>query len=797
MMKYVYLALALVFTLPLSAQWTWEDISPQYNQARPFHIGMHVPNDSTVWAIPFWLDQSINPQFAVTDDAGESWTVGAPELDDPQLMSVLVYALNADTAWIASQQMPNGTYGRVHVTYDRGATWSLVDIPGMGNRIPLAIHFYNAMEGVVVAQNFFTTSGYMRMYKTFDGGATWTDVSIPLQFGEVMWIYNGESIMERIGDKLFIGTGFGRVLRSVDRGSSWDVVGTGLGNKRGMHSVAFQDENTGIILSSYDLDSLNNASRNGITVAAKTTDGGETWTPIAIPPTAEHIEYVPNSGGVYVSGQGYGGWPKYHISYDGGESWKEKGSPNMINIVYTDQDVGYAGTFGFDNGIIRYTGPPLTYNDEPLPPSDWLGQGTGTLPYGNFVGNYINEIEILDEQTAWAISAPSQFNSGQAPHLLKTTDGGQNWSSQPIALATDFSGMDMHVFNAQKAFASLTNGDGEGALIKTEDGGNTWSLDYISAACGGYIHFFNDLEGLMIDDGTIEITQDGGATWLAPDNVPEIAPGDIPNVQFNGQHYDEAKGDQFWYVSIQNQKLFRTKDRGLNWESFPTPGFFNSIAMKDSLNGLAVEVGLYNTSLYLDSTTVFRTQDGGESWEVVATRSDDFTLRQIEYVEGSEASYVASSAYNASTSFSNDDGETWTFIDENFFADVVRFYDNQTGWCAKAWANEGYEPVIYKWNGDPFPELIVNTQEEPTPNILVHTFPNPCTEVLNVAIPTIWPGTIRHLQLLDATGKVVQQQTTGSAERQWQLDVSTLPGGKYFLEVQTETGRQVVAVVKQ
>ena len=797
-MKYFYLLLVIGFALPLSAQWTWKDISPQYNQDFPFHLGIHVPNDSTVWAIPYWLGSNINPQFSVTDNGGESWTVGAPQLDDPELMPSLVYALNADTAWITTQQLPYSTYGTVHVTYDRGTSWSLVDIPYVGDEVPLAIHFYNALEGVVIAQDFYTLTDYVRMYKTVDGGTTWTDVSIPLQAGEVLrGVFNGESIMERIGDNLFIGTGYGRMLRSVDRGSNWDVVDTGLGNLRGIHSVAFQDENTGIVLSSYHLDSLVSAPRNGITVAAKTTDGGNTWAPIAIPPTAEHVEYVPNSGGVYVSGQGYGGWPRYHISYDGGQSWKEKGSPNMINIVYTDQDVGYATTFGFDHGIIRYTGPALTYNEEPIPPSDWQGQGTGTLPYGNFVGNYINEIAILDEQTAWAISAPSRFNSGQAPYLLKTADGGQNWSSLPISNLTNFSGLDLHVFNAQEAFASITDGEGGGALIKTEDGGDTWSVDHISTACGGYVHFFNDLEGLIINNGAIEITQDGGTTWLAPNNGPEIAQGDIPDLMFAGIHYDEAKGDQFWYVSGQNRKLFRTRDRGQSWESFPTPGSFNSIAMKDSLNGLAVETGFYNTTLYLDSTTVYQTQDGGESWEVLTTLPDDFTIRQIEYVEGSEASYVGTSGYNASTSFSNDDGETWTFIDENFFSDVVRFYDQQTGWCAKAFTNEGYEPVIYKWNGAPFPELMVNTQEEQTPNILVNTYPNPCTEVLYVSVPPIWTGTVLHLQLLDAGGQIIQQQATRSAERQWRMDVSTLPAGNYFLEVQTEVGSQLVAVVKQ
>lgn len=796
-MKYLYLVFALAFTLSLSAQWTWKDISPEYNQERPFHIGVHVPNNSTVWAIPFWLNFEINPQFAVTDDAGESWTVGPPQLDNPELMPVLVYALNADTAWISTQQMPNGTYGTVHVTYDRGDSWSLVDIPYVGNEVPIAVHFYNAQEGVVVAQNFYTFTDHVHLYKTLDGGDTWTDVSIPLQAGEVMWVFNGESIMESIGDKLFVGTGHGRVLRSVDRGSSWDVVDTGLGNLRGMHSVAFQDENTGIILSSYDLDSLNNAARDGITVAAKTTDGGDTWAPIAIPPTAEHIEYVPNSGGVYVSGQGYGGWPKYHISYDGGESWKEKGSPNMINVVFTDQDIGYATTFGIDNGIVRYTGPALTYSDEPLPPSDWQGQGTGTLPYGNFIGNYINDIAILDEQTAFAISAPSRFNSAQVPYLLKTTDGGQDWVAKPVSIFPGFKGIDLHAFDAQSALVSVTEGEGNVALAKTEDGGDTWSLHYTSAACGGYIHFFNDQEGLIINNSAIEITQDSGESWFVPDNLPDLEEGDIPGLMFTGQHYDEAKGDQFWYIGSNNRKLFRTRDRGQSWESFPTPARFNSIAMKDSLNGLAVETGLYNTSLYYDSTTVYQTQDGGESWEVLTTLSDDFTILQIEYVEGSEASYVGASGYNASTSFSNDDGESWTFIDEHFFSDVVRFYDNQTGWCAKGWANEGYEPVIYKWDGAPFPELVVNTQEEKTPNILVNTFPNPCTEVLHVAIPPIWPGTIQHLHLFDATGRLVWQETTRLGERQWQLDVSVLPAGNYFLEVGTSEGTKLVSVVKQ
>lgn len=794
MMKHLSILILLTFSNQLAAQWAWEDISPLYDQDRPFHIGCHVPNDSTAWAVPFWLDLSINPKFAVSDDYGQSWTVDTIELGDPGLMPVLVFSLNADTAWVITQQNPTGTYGTVHVTYNRGADWSLVDIPYNGNEVPLAVHFYNALEGVVVAQNFYTTTDYQHIYRTTDGGNTWADVSTPLEPGEVLWVYNGESIMERVGDKLFVGTGFGRVLRSEDRGASWEVIGLGLGARRGMNSVAFQDENTGIILSTYHLDSLNNpATRNGVSVAAKTTDGGDTWAPIDVPPLMEHIEYVPNSGGVYVGGMGYSGFAQYYISYDGGQQWQEKGSPGMINIVFSNTGVGYATTFGIENGIIRYAGPDLIFNDAPLPPSSWKGQGAGILPVRNSGAVYVHDICILDEESVWAIGTPGR-QIGLSPHILKTTDGGANWEVLPISFSVNFFAHDIHAFDSQNALVSTNNGAGIHRIMRTGDGGASWTIQHTSEAAGGYLHFFNEQEGLIINNGHVEVTQDGGETWQDPVGPPG------PNqdfVNFNGvtRHYDESKGDHFWYISSSNQRLLRSRDKGQNWEVFQTPASFNSIAMRDSLNGLAVEIGTFDTRLYFDSTTVFRTRDGGETWEIQATLADSFTIAQIEYVEGSENSYVGTSYYNASTSYTNDGGLSWAFIGENFFPDIVRFYDNQTGWAAKTFVYEGYSPVIYKWDGAPFPELIVGAEEIQAPAISLEVYPVPCRDQLNIRLPNGYTETLERLELLDASGKSIRALPGGN-RRQWQVDVRDLPGGNYFLLIQTNAERHLQPFTK-
>ena len=789
------LVLVVLFVLlnSLQAQWQWEDISPDYgNSQNPFHLGCYAPNDSTFWAVPFYLNGVVDPKFSVTSDYGENWDVGTPDLGDPSLVPVIAFALNADTAWLGTQQMPNGSYGSLVATYDRGVNWVTLDLPD--DKIPLGIHFYDGLEGVVVAQDFFAPTDHISIYRTTDGGLSWADVTPVINNSFVLWVYNGESILERVGDKLFVGNGIGQVLRSVDRGQTWTVTDTGLGEFRGIHSIAFEDELTGIALSSYDLDSLNNAFRNGVSVAVKTTDGGDTWTPINVPPQLEHIEYVPGSGGVYIGGHGYTGFPNYYISLDGGVQWQTKGGPGMINIVHTSPEHAYACVFSFEGGIVRYAGPPLLYDESPLAPSDWHGQGIGVLPVGNFTGSYINDLTILDAETLWAVTSPSRSQGNLPSTTMRSSDGGDSWLVQSIPGAAGAVTFDIHAFDTLNAIISMRTLSGVNQLRRTTDGGASWQTIHSGGAAGGFVHFFDASNGVIINNDQAEVSQDGGATWQAPEVAPNAEAGDIQVLNFTQRTNEEFRGDKIWFVSP-SEKIFISDDRGQNWKDYATPVAFTDIAMKDSLNGLAVETLTVESGMWFDSTTIYRTTDGGLNWTVASSLRDSFSILFLDYVSGSSGSYIGGSLFNASSSYTNDDGTSWTMIDENFNGGPSRFFDNTTGWVFNSWGYEGYEPVIYKWNGAPFPELLVNAPEAQASSLSLTTYPNPATASLQAKLPEQMAYASADLILYNSQGQRIRQWQ-GILDAQLQLDVLNLPAGAYTLHIQTVDALATAKFVK-
>jgi hypothetical protein len=119
------------------------------------------------------------------------------------------------------------------------------------------------------------------------------------------------------------------------------------------------------------------------------------------------------------------------------------------------------------------------------------------------------QIKMLDDQIGFACGGVLD-NAGV---IWKTTDGGINWKSNGISPDEIF---EMHIFDSLNILA--LSGDPEYrygvGLIKSSDGGENWSYQElpINAVCFG-IDFKNRMEGWSAAGFKFLYTSDGGNIW--------------------------------------------------------------------------------------------------------------------------------------------------------------------------------------------------------------------------------------------------------------------------------------------
>lgn len=189
--------------------------------------------------------------------------------------------------------------------------------------------------------------------------------------------------------------------------------------------------------------------------------------------------------------------------------------------------------------------------------------------------------------------------------------------------------------------------------------------------------------------GTILHTKDGGSTWTPQLGGDPASPDPkIDRLRF----YDERHG---W--AVQQGKLLRTTD-GENWEEAGAlPYAFADYTFVSPVDGFAAAT----PSTQGDADHVFRTRNGGGTWEPVARCTVkvviDATTREIRCHLGRFAfpsrnvGYVVASQFNYNTSRwppiigkTEDGGETWQFLvgpgnpKEAMLSDLA-FTDEQNG----------------------------------------------------------------------------------------------------------------------
>jgi len=316
-----------------------------------------VADKNIVWALAYDGLDSTNyiQDFTVTTDGGKTWKAKQFGLE-PNLAAGMIFALNADTAWVPMFNNGNSGSGKqgIYITSDGGKSWTRQSSASYSSdsSFPNVVYFWNANEGVCMGD---PESGYFEIYRTSDGGKNWSRVvsSSNVLNAKTSDEYGTVGYFSVSDDKtFFFNTNKGRVFKTTDKGKTWSVYDTPVS---GSNKIAFSSADYGIMV---DVDTEK---------AYYTDNGGTNWQNLDY--TGEffvnNFVYVPGSRNMFAStGSDYTA-DKLGLTFsrDGGKTWidvPELSEQQCLDLAFYDITTGWIGQFSVDattGGMLKYNGP--------------------------------------------------------------------------------------------------------------------------------------------------------------------------------------------------------------------------------------------------------------------------------------------------------------------------------------------------------------------------------------------------------------------------------------------------------
>jgi photosystem II stability/assembly factor-like uncharacterized protein len=305
-------------------------------------------------------------------------------------------------------------------------------------------------------------------------------------------------------------------------------------------------------------------------------------------------------------------------------------------------------------------------------------------------GYYLSKLKFWDNNNGWAVGY-SYSGATHRTFYFSTNDGFKNWTISELPTYNN-KPVDAQFINPNIGWISAWNG-----LWKTVDGGVNW--DSLGPGYDG-IHFIDADTGWAVSFDyyagcifTIYKTVDGGVTWQENHSGSGMA----KKIYFK----DSQSG---WVL---DSEIFQTNNGGETWDSVGSAGYANSIDI--SKNGLGFMVGGYGS--------VIRTEDGGNSWDniskIVTTDqlfSVHFISDKIGWAAGGGHSYSGGDELDRYPIVlkTTDGGLKWenavTGIGEHEILDI-HFTDEHTGWATGRDKLYSSKDGGQNWHMVPIPEI--------------------------------------------------------------------------------------------
>ncbi len=460
---------------------------------------------------------------------------------------------------------------------DGGRTWSLF------NKIPITPLNYAKVidENNIFAANSTTTLNTIK--KTTDGGSTWYDVAFPPTFNLLKSIhfFNPDTAYAAVN---FGTAGYGRLLKTTDGGLSWEETDT---IARILLYVKFADFNHGWIMGA-DL--------------FETTDGGETFTQIPLPPAFDNIGSfdILNDSILSVGGYRTIFYPPYTydlviqmaFSSNRGQTWNFNdyyqqswlGSPEKMIILDENTAIAHVRT-----------GPGTIYTTN--------GGATWERASSGEQRSHFNDLKKIDNRLYLAGKGISFVVSGLDNNII-----------EPWELRIDQSYEWPQCASFSESGLVVLGAEGKRIYIST-DKGNSWEIKYgplnlPTASC-----LVNDSLIYMTDGKSVYRSVD---KWNTFESVAYFPAGIIRDIKV-------AKNGTIWIAN--RDTVMASSDNGITWTTKlqVQNAFFDKISLFEDGTYYAMESFLYKSTNF------------GETWEILNLPFQ--YLDQIEFYD-SKNGYV-------------------------------------------------------------------------------------------------------------------------------------------------------------
>ncbi len=669
-------------------------------------------------------------------DAGKTWRHLPGLRDAQQLGGLAIDPRDPKRIFVAALGHPYGpnTERGVYRSTDGGETWQQV-LYKDENTGAIQVTIDPNNPDVVYAdlwagrqgpwENASWNGPLSGLYKSTDGGTTWAHLTGGLPSPAEGLGRIGFGIAPSNSRRLYATVDAGKlggIYRSDDAGATWYRTNPDprlWGRGSDFAEIKVDPKNADVVYSAN-------------VVTWKSTDGGKTWAGLKGAPGGDDYHRIwinPDNPSIILFGVDQGGT----LTVNGGEtwsSWYNQPTAQFYHVI-TDNQVPYhvygsqqeSGSVGIasrgDYGQITFADWNPVGSEEygyvapdPLDPNIIYG---GKISRFNQRTREVQNISPAPGRTGkyrFLRTAPIIF-SHVDPHLLyfagnvlfKTTNGGHSWD----VISPDLTRVD---YDVPAGYGMYTGGD----LSRAKNRGVIYSVG----------PSFRDVNTIWTgsDDGYIQVTHDGGATWK---NVTPTAMTPWSKVaQIEASHFDDVTA----YAAVNRFKLddlrphiYRTHDGGASWQET-----VNGIPANEIVN--AVREDPMRKGLLFAGTerAVYFSLDDGDHWQSLrenmpATSIRDLVLHDDDIVVGTHG-----------RSF-------WILDDYSPIRQMAASVDAGNAYLFKP--KVSYRFRRNKWTDTPLPP------EEPAGKN------PPDGAIINYTLKTA-PRTPVKLEILDAAGRVVR-----------------------------------------
>ena len=475
------------------------------------------------------------------------------------------------------------------------------------------------------------------LYKSTDGGQTWRVIEAGIPEGDKgrIGLALAPSQPDTVYAILFAEEDKSGFYRSSDFGETWEKRSDRMSNDAQYYNeITVDPKNPDRV---YSVD----------TFSWITEDGGETWDRLGIerrhvddhafwidPETTEHI-YVGGDGGIYES-------------WDRGRTWRHVRNLPLMQFyrVQPDNAAPFYNVYGGTQDASTWGGPSRTLFMHGIANTDWrnVRGGDGFEPQidptdPNIVYAQSQHAGLVryDWRTTERVGIVPQPASGE-------TEFTWNWATPLIISPHDPQRL---YIAAEKLFRSDDRGDNWRVVSPDLTRGidrneleimeRVWSVDALQknrgvSRYGAAIGLSESplREGLIyvgMDDGRINVTEDGGENWRSLDRI-----SGVPDLTYLSDVLASRHDEDVAYMTLDNHKrgdyapyVYVTRNKGRSWRSIagdlPARGSVHTI-VEDHVDPELLFVGT--------EFGIWFTQDGGESWLQLRGNFPTIAVRDLE-----------------------------------------------------------------------------------------------------------------------------------------------------------------------